>query len=133
MHTLKRLGIVPGLCSLGLFFTTLLPTAYAYAQTSTTVTVGQTPPPSTAPGIIITSIVGNSLPNYIELYNQSDSATNLKGWEVSILIHDDATNGCADVVADIGLPSAWLLSKKIRNTRKYIITPIRRRNVSVPY
>lgn len=105
-------------CRLFLFtFVTLLssialaPQILAATQT-TTITVGQTPPPSTAPDFIVTSIVGNALPQYIELFNQGDSPLNLDGWAVQITVHDTALAGCADSSAIIPLPSGWVLSKK---------------------
>ena len=92
-------------------YTAFMPQASAVTQ-PTTITVGQTPPPSIAPDLIITSIVGNALPQYVELFNQGDSPFNLEGWATQITVHDAAAAGCADTSAIIPLPSSWILSKK---------------------
>lgn len=81
------------------------------ATQPTSITVGPTPPPSTAPDLIVTSIAGNALPQYVELFNQAGTPLDLSGWTVVITVHDSAT-GCADVSATVPLPSAWMLSKK---------------------
>lgn len=112
MLKLKRFGRFLCLWLLAVFFIASSSIATVSAAAPTTITVGQTPPPSSAPNVIITSIVGNALPSYIELYNQASAPVNMAGWNVDIVIHDDATGGCADTDATIALPTSWLLSKK---------------------
>ena len=86
--------------------------ALAATPPPTTITVQQTPPSSTSPALIFTSIIGSSLPNFLELYNQSDEALYLGAFEIRVGIHDVNTAGCGDISATISLPSSWLLAKK---------------------
>ena len=87
---------------------------YAAAATPvpTTISIQPTPPPSTAPDLLITSLVGSSLPDYLEIYNQSDTAFNLADWQVSFTIRDASQTGCANTTAAVALPASWLLPKK---------------------
>lgn len=87
---------------------------YAAAATPvpTTISIQPTPPPSTAPDLLVTSLVGSSLPDYVELYNQSDTAFNLADWQLLFTIHDASQTGCADTTAAVALPASWLLPKK---------------------
>ncbi|HXR49891.1 MAG TPA: hypothetical protein VN778_02590, partial [Verrucomicrobiae bacterium] len=112
MNKLRRFGKLLYLWFSALVMIVLLTVQSASAVTATTITVGETPMPSTAPDLIVTSIVGNARPMYVELYNQGDSPINLAGWQVNLIIHDGVLSGCADVHATIDLPNAWLLSKK---------------------
>lgn len=91
----------------------LLPnTAIAATPIPTTISIQPTPPPSIAPDLLITSLVGSSLPDYFELYNQSDSAFSLDGWQITFTIHDANQAGCANIGASVPLPANWLLPKK---------------------
>lgn len=92
--------------------TSVLPAAAATVP-PTTVSVGETPAPSTAPGLIVTSLVGSSGPDldYIELYNQSDDPINLAGWSVQISDTDAGAPGCGTVTSSVVLPNQWVLSK----------------------
>lgn len=116
---MKKVTAIGGLlCScvltVSILQSALVPRAFAVTTPPpTTISVGETPPPSIAPNIIVTSIVGSSLPDYIELFNQADDPISLQGWSISFTIHDGATMPtCADVTTHITLPNAWLLSKK---------------------
>ncbi len=105
---MRRAAKVFVVCLLSVWFAAQ---ASAAAATPTTITVGPTPPPTSAPGLIITSIAGSSLPDFIELYNQNDGPYDLSGWSVIFTVHDVGVGGCADVSSSVVLPQEWLLSR----------------------
>ena len=106
MKKAARLFVVSIICALS------IAPGIANAATPTTITVGPTPPPSSAPDLIITTIVGSSLPDFLELYNQSSSPLDLRDWRVEFAVHDTSLAGCGNVDSSVALPASWLLSKR---------------------
>ena len=84
---------------------------FAAAATPTTITIQPTPPPAEAPDVLITTIIGSTQLDYLEVYNQSDNAINLAGWQAVVTVRDTLA-GCAAIDIPVPFPSGWLLPKK---------------------
>ncbi len=82
------------------------------AATPTTISIQPTPPPAQSPDLLVTSIVGSTQLDYLEIYNQRDDALSLENWEAIATMTDSSPGGCTDITAPIAFPSGWLLPKK---------------------
>lgn len=115
---MKKVTATAGL--LVLTFATLLqglamPQLAFAATLPTVINVGPTPPPSTAPDLLVTTFAStatSSPVDYLEIYNQSDAPINLHGWSFQLTIDGKTAGSCTPLTSSTAFPDGWILSKK---------------------
>lgn len=93
-----------------LCLTMLLPALHSSVMADTTIL--PSPPPNTAPDLIVTALAAGPLPplSAVELFSQADTPLRLDDWHLDLTAIDNAA--CAtgrDVV--VNLPAGWMLPK----------------------
>lgn len=99
----------------GLLFTVTLLVLYSalalFKAPATAITSGPQPSSDTStPSILITSVVGTSMLEDLEIYNQSSSPVNLEGWSFAFTISGDGACSSGKVLK-VSFPAGWILSK----------------------
>lgn len=112
--TITAAGVLVLVCATLLPSLVLAQPAFAAAQ-ATSISIGPTPPPSSAPDLLVTtfaSTAATSPIDYLEIYNQSDTPINLHGWSFQLTIDGKAAGSCTPFISATTFPDGWILSKK---------------------
>lgn len=127
---MKKVTAAAGLFILGItvFLPSLaLPQRSLAAAQPTVINVGPTPPPSTAPDLLITtfaSAAAASPIDYLEIYNQSDIPINLHGWSFQLTIDGKTAGTCTPLTSTVVFPEGWILSKKYLTFQRAVSSPV---------